>query len=463
MSSFDYDLFVIGGGSAGVRMARMSATYGAKVALAEERWLGGTCVNVGCVPKKLFSYAAHFREDFHDAAGYGWTVGETSFDWATLVANKDKEIHRLNDVYGSLLSKAGVTHLEGRAVLLDPHTVSIDGKRVTAERIVVAVGGTPTRTSEPGADLGLVSDDLFYLPEFPKRVLMAGGGYISVEFAGIFNGLGADTTLIYRGDKLLRGFDEDIRDFLGEEMAKKGIRLIFNQIIEKIEALGEEKRVTFSDGSQATYDAVVYAIGREPNVAGLGLEAAGVELGRKGAIKVDAFGRTSVPSIYALGDVTDRVQLTPVAIAEAMALSRTLYLGEATPMDHNNIPSAVFSQPPVASVGLTEAEARKRLGALDIYRSSFRPMRHTLAGNEERTLMKLVVEKASQKVVGAHFAGLDTPEMMQGIGVAIKAGATKRDFDATVGIHPTAAEEFVTMREPVPEPAQDAAQAQAAE
>ncbi len=458
MSAYDYDLYVIGAGSAGVRMARMSAGYGAKVAVAEERWLGGTCVNVGCVPKKLMVFAAHFREDFHDAAGYGWRVGETEFDWSRLIANKDAEIARLNGVYGKLLANAGVTLHEDRAVLLDPHTVSVGGKTVTAERIVVATGGKPTRPSEPGNELGLVSDDLFFLPEMPKKVLMAGGGYISVEFAGIFNGLGAETTLIYRGPKLLRGFDEDVRALLGEELAKKGIRLIFNQIIEKTEKTNDGLEVTYSDGSREAFDAVVYATGRAPNIEGLGLEEAGVALSQSGAVKVDAFSRTNVPSIFALGDLTDRVALTPVAIAEAMALSRTLFLGEPTPMDHTNIPSAVFSQPPVASVGLTEAEARERLGALDIYRSSFRPMRHTLSGNQEKTMMKLVVERASQKVVGVHMVGLDTPEMLQGIAVAIKAGATKRDFDATVGIHPTSAEEFVTMRGRLPDPERQAAE-----
>ncbi len=458
MSAYDYDLYVIGGGSAGVRMARMSATYGAKVGLAEERWLGGTCVNIGCVPKKLMVFAAHFREDFHDAAGYGWDVGESSFDWSRLIANKNAEIARLNGIYGSLLSKAGVTLHEDRAVLVDPHTVEVGGKRYTAKHIVIATGGRPVRPSEPGNEFGYVSDDLFFLPDMPKKVLMAGGGYISVEFAGIFNGLGADTTLIYRGPKLLRGFDEDVRDFLGEELAKKGIRLIFNQIIERTEKQGNALLVTFTDGSQEQFDAVVYATGRAPNIEGLGLEEAGVALAKNGAVKVDAFSRTNVPSLYALGDLTDRIALTPVAIAEAMALSRTLFLGEPTPMDHSNVPSAVFSQPPVASVGLSEAEARERLGALDIYRSSFRPMRHTLSGNEERTMMKLVVERASQKVVGVHMVGVDTPEMLQGLAVAIKAGATKRDFDATVGIHPTSAEEFVTMREPVAEPQRQAAE-----
>lgn len=451
MSAYDYDLYVIGAGSAGVRMARMSASYGARVAIAEERFLGGTCVNIGCVPKKLMVFAAHFREDFHDAAGYGWNVGDSSFDWSRLIANKDKEIARLNGIYGKLLANAGVTLHEGRAVLLDPHSVSVNGKTYTAERIVVATGGHPTRPEEPGNELGYVSDDLFYLPEMPKKVLMVGGGYISVEFAGIFNGLGADTTLIYRGPKLLRGFDEDVRDFLGEELAKKGVRLIFNQNIERTEKSGQGLKVTFTDGSQERFDAVVYATGRAPNTKGLGLEEAGVALSEAGAIKVDSFSRTNLSSIFALGDLTDRVQLTPVAIAEAMALSRTLFLGEPTPMDHSNIPSAVFSQPPVSSVGLTEAQARKTLGALDIYRSTFKPMRHTLSGNDEKTLMKLVVERASQKVVGVHMVGVDTPEMLQGIAVAIKAGATKRDFDATVGIHPTSAEEFVTMREPVPD------------
>ncbi len=458
MSAYDYDLYVIGAGSAGVRMARMSASYGAKVAIAEERWLGGTCVNIGCVPKKLMVFASHFREDFHDAAGYGWTLGENSFDWSRLIANKDREIARLNGIYSKLLANAGVTLHRGRALLLDPHTVSVDGKRFTAQRIVIATGGRPTRPEGRGSEHGYISDDLFFLPEMPQKILMVGGGYISVEFAGIFKGLGADTTLVYRGPKLLRGFDEDLRDFLGEELAKKGMRLIFNQTIANTVKSDDGLEVTFSDGSRERFDAVVYATGRSPNTAGLGLQEAGVALAENGAIKVDAFARTNLPSIYALGDLTDRVQLTPVAIAEAMALSRTLFLGEPTPMDHTNIPSAVFSQPPVASVGLTEAEARARLGALDIYRSSFRPMRHTLTDNQEKTMMKLVVERASQKVVGVHMVGVDTPEMLQGIAVAIKAGATKRHFDSTVGIHPTSAEEFVTMREALPDPQRQAAE-----
>jgi len=458
MSQYDYDLYVIGGGSGGVRMARMSATYGAKVALAEERFLGGTCVNVGCVPKKLLSYAAHFAEDFHDAAGYGWTLGETSFDWPSLIANKDKEIARLNGIYAKLLANAGVELHEERATIVDAHTVEVAGKRYTAKYILVATGGQPVRPSEPGQELGYISDDLFYLPKLPKKALIAGGGYIAVEFAGIFNGLGVDTTLIYRGDRILRGFDEDVRDFLPAEMKKKGIAIVTNKIISKTEKQGERLRVTLSDGSEHDYDAVIYAIGRKPYVAGLGLENAGVELNDRGAVKVDAYGRTNVPSVFAIGDVTDRVQLTPVAIHEAMALSRTLFLNEPTPADHSNVPSAVFSQPPVASVGLTEAEARKTYGEVDIYKSSFRPMRHTLTDNQEKTLMKLVVERAGQRVVGAHFVGLDTPEMMQGIGVAIKAGATKQHFDATIGIHPTSAEEFVTMREKEPE-LEDAAKA----
>ena len=458
MSGYDYDLYVIGGGSGGVRMARMSSVYGARTALAEERKLGGTCVNVGCVPKKLMVFASHFGEDFHDAAGYGWSVGETSFDWARLIANKNAEIERLNGIYAKLLANAGVTLHEGRAVVVDPHTVEVNGQRHTAEHIVVATGGKPDRPHHPGNELGLVSDDLFYLPELPKRVLMVGGGYIAVEFAGIFKGLGAETTLAVRGQKLLRGFDEDLRDFLGEELAKKGIALRLERSLERVERRGGELEVSFSDATRARYDAVVYATGRKPMTRHIGLLEAGVAMDDDGAVKVDAFSRTNVASIYAIGDITERVPLTPVAIAEAMALSRTLFLGEPTPMDYANIPSAVFSQPPLASVGLTEGAARARYGALDIYRSTFRPMRHTLSGNQERSLMKLVVVRASQKVVGAHLAGLDTPEMLQGIAVAIKAGATKRDFDATVGIHPTSAEEFVTLREPVPEPERQAAE-----
>ncbi len=459
MTSYDFDLFTIGGGSGGVRAARFAAATGAKVAIAEERWFGGTCVNVGCVPKKLFSYAAHFREDFHDAAGFGWSGPVPSFDWLTLIANKDKEIHRLNGIYEQILGKAGVEIIKGRATLIDHHTVEVAGRRITARHILVATGGKPQRDTRPGAaELGLVSDDLFFLPALPRRVLVAGGGYIAVEFAGIFNGLGSQVTQVYRGDLFLRGFDDDVRRFLKAEMEKKGIRLVFNQIIERIEKTAGGQAVTFSDGSVAEYDAVVYAIGRVPNVAGLGLEAAGVKLNDKGAIAVDRFSQTSVPSIHAIGDVTDRVNLTPVALAEGMALVKTLFQGKPTAMDHANIPTAVFSHPPIGTVGLTEGQARREYGAVDIYRSDFKPLKHTLSGSGERTLMKLIVEPKSDRVVGAHMVGLDAPEILQGIGIALKAGATKADFDATIGIHPTAAEEFVTMRDRVAEPAAKAAE-----
>lgn len=456
--SYDFDLFVIGAGSGGVRAARMSASYGAKVGIAEERHLGGTCVNIGCVPKKLMVYASHFAEDFEDAAGYGWTVGPRSFDWQTLIANKNQEISRLNGIYDMLLTKAGVEIVEGRAVLTGPNSLEVAGCKITAKTILVATGAQPSRSDEPGQELGLVSDDIFFLDKQPERIMVLGGGYIAVEFAGIFNGLGSEVTQLYRRDLFLRGFDGDVRIFLAEEMRKKGVDLIFNTIASQIEKTSSGLLVTLSDGQKREVDQVLYAIGRRPNVEGLGLDAAGVALDERGAIKVDARYRTNVPSIYALGDVTDRVQLTPVAIAEAMVLAGNLYKGEDRTLDYADIPTAVFSQPPIGTVGLTEGEARARYEALDIYRSEFRPMKHTMTHNTERTLMKLIVDRASQKVVGAHMVGADAGEIAQGLGIAIKAGATKADFDATIGIHPTAAEEFVTMREPVPESEQLAAE-----
>lgn len=456
--SYDFDLFVIGAGSGGVRAARMSATYGAKVGIAEERHLGGTCVNIGCVPKKLMVYASHFDEDFEDAAGYGWTVGPRSFDWQTLIANKNQEIGRLNGIYESLLTKAGVEIVDGRAVLTGPNSLEVAGRKITAKTILVATGARPSRSSEPGQELGIVSDDIFFLEQQPERMMVLGGGYIAVEFAGIFNGLGSEVTQLYRRDLFLRGFDGDVRRFLAEEMRKKGVDLIFNTIASQIEKTSSGLLVTLSDGQKREVDQVLYAIGRRPNIEGLGLEAAGVALDERGAIKVDDHYRTNVPSIYALGDVTDRVQLTPVAIAEAMVLAGNLYKGENRTLDYADIPTAVFSQPPIGTVGLTEEQARTRYEALDIYRSEFRPMKHTMTHNTERTLMKLIVDRASQKVVGAHMVGADAGEIAQGLGIAIKAGATKADFDATIGIHPTAAEEFVTMRDPVPEPEQLAAE-----
>ncbi|HKY94960.1 MAG TPA: glutathione-disulfide reductase [Kiloniellales bacterium] len=448
---YDFDLFTIGGGSGGVRASRFAAGYGAKVAIAEERWFGGTCVNVGCVPKKLLSYAAHFREDFHDAKGFGWTVGESSFDWPTLIANKDKEIHRLNGIYEQILSKAGVEIVKGRATIVGPHAVEIGGKRVTARHILVATGGRPLRDDVPGCRLAKISDDLFFLPKLPDRVLVVGGGYIGVEFAGIFNGLGCETVLSHRSDPFLRGFDDDVRHFLAMEMMKKHIRLRFKCSVARLEQAGEAIRVSFTDGTESEYNLVVYAIGRRPNVEGLGLEQVGVKLNAKGAIAVDAYSQSSVPSIHAIGDVTDRVNLTPVALAEGMALAKTLFDGAPTKVDYDNIPTAVFSQPPIGTVGLSEQAARERGKKVDIYKTDFRPLKHTLSGSHERTLMKLVVEQGSERVLGAHMVGLDAPEILQGIAIALKAGATKRVFDETIGIHPTAAEEFVTLREKVPE------------
>ena len=458
MASYDFDLFVIGGGSGGVRGARMAAASGARVAVAEEYRYGGTCVIRGCVPKKLMVYASHFHEDFADAAGFGWSVGETAFDWPALIAAKDREIGRLEAVYERLLAEAGVTALRGRARLLDDHRVEVAGQTVSAETILIATGGQPVFPPGHGWEHAVSSNEIFHLERLPERVLVYGGGYIAVEFAGILNGLGARVTQVYRGPQILRGFDDDVRDTLAGELVKKGIVLHVETTIDRIDKTGDGLLVHLSDGETLETDLLLAATGRRPNTANLGLEAAGVELDAAGAVKVDAYSRSSRPNIYAVGDVTDRIALTPVAIQEAMAFVDTVYLGRPRPMDHENVPSAVFSQPPVGTVGLTEAEARARHGALDIYRSHFRPMKHTLSGRDEKTMMKLVVEQAGQKVVGAHMVGLDAPEIIQGIAIAIKAGATKATFDATVGIHPTAAEEFVTMRAPVAAPKEAAAE-----
>ncbi len=452
MSDYDYDLFVIGAGSGGVRAARFAAGFGAKVAVAEERHLGGTCVNIGCVPKKLMVYASHFSEDFEDAAGYGWSVGERRFDWSKLIANKNSEIGRLNGIYERLLTNSGVEIVEGTAAIEDAHTVVVAGREIRARYILIATGGLPSRPREPGQELGIVSDDVFYLDRQPERIIVAGGGYIAVEFAGVFAGLGSEVTQLYRGDLFLRGFDDDLRRGLAEEMPKKGADLRFRTIIDKTEKTSNGLLAHLSSGDRLEVDQILYAIGRRPNIAGLGLERAGVALGDSGGVKVDGFYRTSVPSIFAIGDVIDRVQLTPVALAEGMVVARHLFAGQDTEVDYGQIPTAVFSQPPLATVGLTEAQAREAYGAVDIYRSRFTPMKHTMTGRDEKTLMKLVVARDSQKVVGAHMLGQDGPEIIQGIGIALKAGATKADFDRTIGIHPTAAEEFVTMREPVLEP-----------
>jgi glutathione reductase (NADPH) len=453
MAKHDYDLFVIGGGSGGVRGARMAAGTGARVAIAEEYRYGGTCVIRGCVPKKLFSYAAHFHEDFEDAAGFGWQVGARSFDWSRLIANKDTEIARLEGIYRRLLADAGVEALDGRARLLDAHRVQIGEKVVSAETILIATGGTPSLPPRPGWEHAVTSNECFHLERLPTRVVVCGGGYIAVEFAGIFNGLGSRVTQVYRGPRVLRGFDEDVRETLSEEMAKKGITFAFERTIDAIEKKGDGSlTLTLSDGTSLDCDLLMAATGRRPNTTDLGLEAAGVAVSETGAVKVDDYSQTSQPNIYAVGDVTDRIALTPVAIAEAMAFVDTLYRGTPRAMNHADVPSAVFSHPPVSTVGLSESEARAVHGALDLYRSSFRPLKHTLSGRDEKTMMKMIVARESQKVVGVHVVGLDAPEIVQGVAVAIKAGATKADFDATVGIHPTAAEELVTLRQPLPDP-----------
>jgi len=459
-TTYDYDFFVIGAGSAGVRASRVAADLGARVAVCEERELGGTCVNVGCVPKKLMVYGAHFSEEAHDAAGFGWRVASPTFDWATLIANKDREIARLNGIYQRLLENKGVRIMRGRATVKGPHEVLVttpDGQKsiVSARFILVAVGGRPSRPELPGSEHVLVSDDIFHLKEMPRRILIVGGGYIAVEFAGIFSGYGASVTQIYRGSLFLRGFDRDVRCHLDSEMRKKGIDLRFRRDLQKVERVPQGLAVTFDDGTTLEVDAVLVAIGRQPLTHDLGLEQAGVELDARGAIKVDERFRTSVRSIYAVGDVIDRVQLTPVALAEGMLVARNLFGGESKRADYDYIPSAVFSNPPIGSVGLSEEEARHLYGAVDIFKSNFKPMKQTLGGGDDKTFMKLVVDQASQRVVGVHMVGSDAGEIVQGFAVALKCGATKQMFDSTIGIHPTAAEELVTMRERFADPQQN--------
>ncbi len=445
-----FDLFVIGAGSGGVRAARFSAQRGARVAVAEDRYLGGTCVNVGCVPKKLFVYASHFRDELADATrGFGWSVGSVDFDWPTLRDNKSQEIERLGGIYAGLLSDAKVRHVEGRATLVDPHTVEVDGKRYSAEHILVATGSWPTVPEIPGRELAITSNEVFHLETLPSKVLVVGGGYIAVEFTGIFHGLGVDVTQLYRGPLFLRGFDDDVRTHLAEQIRSKGIDLRFETNVTAIEKHGHVLRATLTDGSTLDADQILFATGRHPNSSNLGLEALGVELAADGAIEVDEYSRSSVPSIWAIGDVTNRINLTPVAIHEGVCLSETLFNDNPRAPNHENVPAAVFSQPPIGTVGLSEANARSRFGDVDVYLSSFRALKHTLTGAAERTLMKLVVDRASDRVVGLHMVGPEAGEIVQGFAVAIKAGASKADFDATIGIHPTSAEEFVTMRTPV--------------
>jgi len=449
MAQYDYDLFTIGAGSGGVRASRMSASYGAKVAVAEERYLGGTCVNVGCIPKKLLVYASHFSDDFSDAAGFGWNVGERKFAWENLIANKNKEIARLNGVYRKILEDSGVQIIEAHAEVLDPHTVSVDGKKITARYILLAMGGWPAVPEIPGIEHAITSNEAFYLPTLPRRVIIVGGGYIGVEFAGIFHGLGAHTTQLYRGASFMRGFDDDIRTTLAVEMRKRGVDLRLETDIHTIEKAGEALRATLDDGSVIEADQILYATGRTPKTAGLGLEGAGVKLSEIGAVLVNEYSRSSSEAIYAIGDCTDRMMLTPVAIAEGMAVANTLFNNKPTRPRYLNVPTAVFSTPNCGTVGLTEAEAREQNSKVDIYRTSFRPLKHTLTGRDERTMMKLVVDQSSDRVLGCHMVGPEAGEIIQGLAVALNCGATKTQFDATIGIHPTAAEEFVTLRSKV--------------
>jgi glutathione reductase (NADPH) len=446
MDTHDYDLFVIGAGSGGVRAARMSAGFGASVAVAEDRYLGGTCVNVGCVPKKLFVYASHFAEEFANARGFGWKLETPSFNWPTLLNNKNKEISRLNGIYQSLLDNTGVTLFEDRATIVDAHTVSVSNQNITAKRILVATGGWPSVPEIPGKEHIITSNEAFFLESLPERMVVVGGGYIAVEFAGIFNGLGVDTSLLYRSSLFLRGFDMEIRQHLAEEMRKKGIKLEFNTNITSIEKADGEFQAKLTDERTLSTDLIMYATGRHPNTQNLGLEQAGVEMNEKNAVIVNEHYQTSIPSIYAIGDVTDRINLTPVATAEGTVLARALYNDQATIVDYADIPTCVFSQPNLGTVGLTEEQAREKYTHIDIYKSTFMPMKFSLSDNDERTFMKLVVDKTTDRVVGVHMLGPEAGEIIQGIGIAIKAGATKAQFDATIGIHPTTAEEFVTMR-----------------
>ncbi|WP_073521570.1 glutathione-disulfide reductase [Pseudomonas fluorescens] len=449
--AYDFDLYVIGAGSGGVRAARFAAGFGAKVAVAESRYLGGTCVNVGCVPKKLLVYGAHFAEDFEQASGFGWSLGEANFDWATLIANKDREINRLNGIYRNLLVNSGVTLHEGHARLVDAHQVEINGERFTAKHILIATGGWPLIPEIPGREHAIGSNEAFFLKELPKRVLVVGGGYIAVEFAGIFHGLGAHTSLLYRGDLFLRGFDGSVRKHLQEELTKRGLDLQFNADIERIDKQADGSlKATLKDGRVLEADCVFYATGRRPMLDNLGLENTGVKLDERGFVAVDDLYQTAEPSILAIGDVIGRVQLTPVALAEGMAVARRLFKPEQyRAVDYANIATAVFSLPNIGTVGLTEEDARKNGHNVQIFESRFRPMKLTLTDCQEKTLMKLVVDADTDKVLGCHMVGPEAGEIVQGLAIALKAGATKQHFDETIGVHPTAAEEFVTMRTPV--------------
>ena len=448
--AYDFDLFVIGAGSGGVRAARFAAGFGAKVAVVESRYLGGTCVNVGCVPKKLLVYGAHFADDFEQAAGYGWSLEDAQFDWGQLIANKNREIERLNGIYRNLLVNSGVTLLEGHGRLTGPHEVEVEGTRYSAKNILIATGGWPQIPDIPGRELAISSNEAFYLKTLPKRVLVVGGGYIAVEFAGIFQGLGAKTSLLYRGDLFLRGFDGAVRTHLKEELEKRGLDLQFNSDIQRIDQQPDGSlKATLKDGRELVADCVFYATGRRPMLDNLGLENTEVQLDKRGYVQVNDQYQTDEPSILAIGDVIGRVQLTPVALAEGMAVARRLFKPEQyRPVDYQNIPTAVFSQPPIGTVGLTEEQALEAGHKVQIFESRFRAMKLTLTDVQEKTLMKLVVDADTDRVLGCHMVGPEAGEIIQGLGIALKAGATKQHFDETIGVHPTAAEEFVTLRTP---------------
>ncbi|MEZ5894192.1 MAG: glutathione-disulfide reductase [Parvularculaceae bacterium] len=450
MTKYDYDLFTIGAGSGGVRASRLASSYGAKVGVAEEYRVGGTCVIRGCVPKKYLVYASEYGHGFHHAKGYGWSADNVKFDWATLIANKDNEIDRLNGIYIKNLKNAGAEIFQTRATIVDPHTVRLEDedRTVTAERILIATGGAPwVDHTVPGWELGITSNEAFHLEKLPRHVVVAGGGYIAIEFACIFKGLGAEVTLVYRGEDILRYFDADVSTQVHEEMQRQGIRVITQATFEKIEKLrGEEKRIHLNTGVHLDADCVFWAVGRKPATQGLGLERAGVATDKNGAIKVNDQSQTNVPSIFAVGDVTDRVNLTPVAIREGAAFAETFYHDNPTTTDYRFIPKAVFSQPPVGSVGYAEHEARKEFKNVDIYKTKFRSMKHILTGSEERVMMKLVVDADTDRVLGCHIVGADAAEMIQCVAIAVKAGLKKKDFDDTVALHPTIAEELVTMR-----------------
>jgi len=446
---FDFDVFVIGAGSGGVRAARMAAGEGARVAIADDRALGGTCVNVGCVPKKLYTYASHFSHDFENAKGFGWKLGSATFDWPKLVNNKKTEISRLNDIYANLLNNSGAHIIRGYAYLKDPHTVTVNGTDYTAKRIIIATGGTPNIPNVDYADLLISSDEIFDLPKFPQRLLVVGAGYIALEFACIFQGLGSQVQVSYRGDLIMRSFDDDVRRFLDQEMRKQGIDIHYqSQVTNVVRQPDQSLLVTFLDGNQTEVDQVLMAIGRKPRLTGIGLEKLGIKTTAQGTIAVNQKFQTNIDSVYALGDVTGGIELTPVALAEAMTLVNHWYGDGTKTMEYDLVPTAVFTQPNIGTIGLTEEQALKKHGKITIYRSDFKPMKHTLSGSDERSFMKLIVDAITDRVIGLHIVGEGAGEMLQGFAVAIKAGATKADFDATIGIHPTSAEELVTMRTP---------------